>query len=165
MDPRIEQAVAELDDVHAEVVEFVEGCDEREWRELTTVEGWPVGVVAHHIAVGHVKVIGWLDHLRRGEPVPGNGASHDEGNAQHAAEFRSTTKRQTLDDLETNAARLREYLQGISSEEMPREAEHGPAGGVVISVGRMVGATARHPRAHLANMREVVDRDAAERAS
>src|SRR4051794_2936442 len=146
MDPRIEDARAELDGVHAEVVEFVRGCDEREWRKLTTVEGWPVGVVAHHIAVGHVKVIGWLDHLRRGEAVPGNAASHTEGNAQHAAELDSTTKDQTLDDLEANEARLSEYLAGITPEEMSREAVHGPAGGIVMSVERMVRATGGHAR-------------------
>ncbi|HEY7280584.1 MAG TPA: DinB family protein [Actinomycetota bacterium] len=156
MDPRIEQALAQLDEVHVEVVEFVRGCDEREWREVSTVEGWPVGVVAHHIAAGHEKVIEWLDHLRRDEAVPGNGDTHDEGNAHHAAEFASTTKQQTLDDLETNEARLRQYLQGITAEEMSREAVHGPAGGVVISVERMVGATARHPRLHLEHMRDAV---------
>jgi hypothetical protein len=165
MDPRIETALTELDEVHAEVVEFVRGCDEREWRELTTVEGWPVGVVAHHIAVGHILVIGWLDHLRRGEAVPGDPSGHDEGNARHAAEFDRATKQQTLDDLQANKARLVEYLAGITPEEMSRQAVHGPAGGVVISVERMVRATAGHPRAHLANMREVVERDAAERAS
>jgi len=159
MDPRIEQAVAELDEVHAEVVEFVLGCDEREWRELTTVEGWPVGVVAHHIAVGHLMAMGWIDLLRRNEPVPGNPDTHDEGNAEHAAEFDSTTKQQTLDDLEANKERLREYLMGIQPDEMANEAEHGPAGGVVISVERMVGATARHPRMHLENMRATVASD------
>jgi hypothetical protein len=164
MDPRIESALAELDGVHNDVVEFVRGCDEREWREMT-VEGWPVGVVAHHIAVGHVKVIGWLDHLRRGEAVPGDPASHDEGNAQHAAEFDATTREQTLGDLEANKLRLGEYLTGIRPEEMSREAVHGPAGGVVISVERMMRATGGHARAHLANMREVVERDAEERAS
>jgi hypothetical protein len=164
MDSRIEEALAQFDDVHADVVEFVRGCDEREWRELTTVEGWPVGVVAHHIAVGYVTAIGWIDHLRRSEPVPGNEDTHDEGNALHAAVFASTTKDQTRADLEANAALFRQFLVGVSSEEMPRKAAHGPAGGVVISVERMVAATARHPRAHLDNMIAAV-RSHQERAS
>jgi hypothetical protein len=51
MNERITQALAQFDEVHADVVEFVRGCTEHDWRERTTVEGWPVGVVAHHIAV------------------------------------------------------------------------------------------------------------------
>jgi hypothetical protein len=164
MDPRIEEALAQFDEVHADVVVFVRDCTERDWRERTTVEGWPVGVVAHHIAVGYTTAMGWIDHLRRSEPVPGNEDTHDEGNALHAAEFASTTKGRTLADLEANAARFREFLVGITAEEMPREAEHGPAGGHVISVERMVGATARHPRAHLDNMIAAVSGDE-ERAS
>lgn len=164
MNQRIEQAVQELDEVHAEVVSFVRACDEREWREVSTVEGWPVGVIAHHIAVGHTAAIRWIDHLRRGEAIPGDPDSHDEGNARHAAEFASTTKEQTLADMESSAARLREYLLTIPVEELRREAEHGPAGGRVISVERMVLATARHPRMHLENMRAAIG-DGAARAS
>ena len=160
MDPRIEEAVRQFDDVHAEVVAFVRDCDERDWRDTDTVEGWPVGVVAHHIAVGYTTAMGWIDLLRVGEPVPGNGDMHDEGNARHAAEFASTTKEQTLADLEANAATFREYLIGITPEELPNEAVHGPAGGVVISVERMVRATAGHPRLHLEHMREAVGADA-----
>jgi hypothetical protein len=160
MDPRIEQALTQFDEVHAEVVAFVRACDEHEWRELTTVEGWPVGVVAHHIAAGYTTAMGWIELLRVGEPVPGNSDSHDDGNARHAAEFASTTKEQTLADLETNAAAFREFLAGISADELPMDAMHGPAGGVVISVERMVRATAGHPRFHLGNMRQAVSADA-----
>lgn len=163
MDPRIEQALRAFDETHADVVSFVRACDEREWREVTTIEGWPVGVIAHHIAVGYETAIRWIDHLRRGEAVPGDEESHDAGNARHAAEFSSTTKGQTLADLESGAVRLREYLTTIKVEEMPREAMHGPAGRV-ISVERMVGATARHPRMHLESMRGAVE-GGAERAS
>jgi len=156
MDEVISEALGQFDEVHVEVVAFVHACDEHDWREVTTIEGWPVGVVAHHIAVGYTTAMGWIDHLRVGEPVPGNSDTHDEGNAQHAATFASTTKQQTLDDLEANAARFRSYLVGITAEELPNEAAHGPAGGVVISVERMVRATARHPRLHLEHMRDAV---------
>jgi hypothetical protein len=160
MDPNIEEALRQFDEVHAEVVAFVRGCDEHDWRERTTVEGWPVGVVAHHVAVGYTTAMGWIDLLRVGEPVPGNPDAHDEGNARHAAEFDRTTKEQTLTDLEANAATFREFLFRIEPEEMTREAPHGPAGGHVISVGRMVRATAGHPRLHLENMRRAVEADA-----
>jgi hypothetical protein len=160
MDPRIEEAVRQFDEVHAEVVAFVRDCDEHDWRDTNTVEGWPVGVVAHHIAAGYTKAMGWIDLLRRGEPVPGEPGTHDEGNADHAAKFGSTSKAQTLADLEANAATFRAYLAEIRADELPNEAVHGPAGGVVISVERMVRATAGHPRLHLEHMREAVAADA-----
>jgi len=165
MDERISEAVRQFDEVHAEVVAFVLACDERDWRERTTVEGWPVGVVAHHIAVGYTTAMGWIDHLRAGEAVPGNPEAHDAGNAEHAAVFDQTTKAETLADLEANAATFREFLVRIEPDELSSEAVHGPAGGVVISVERMVRATAGHPRLHLEHMREAVAADDAEVAS
>ena len=165
MDERVEEALRQFDGVHAEVVAFVRECDERDWRERTTVEGWPVGVVAHHIAVGYTTAMGWIDLLRRGEPVPGNPDSHDDGNARHASDFDRTTKDQTLADLEANGTVFREFLVGISADELPMEAVHGPTGGVVISVERMVRATAGHPRFHLDNMRQAVSGADAEQAS
>jgi hypothetical protein len=164
MDPVIEEFLAQFDAAHEEVVAFVRDCDEHEWRELTTVEGWPVGVVAHHIAVGYTTTIGWIELLRRNQPVPGNPDTHDEGNAEHAARFASTTKGETLADLEANAATFRAFLAGVRSEEFPHGAPHGPAGGRVISVERMVRASAGHPRLHLENMRAAVAADQ-ERAS
>jgi len=160
MDPQISEALLQFDEVHAEVVAFVSDRNEHEWRERTTVEGWPVGVVAHHIAVGYTTAMGWIELLRVGEPVPGNPDSHDEGNARHAAVFDRTTREETLADLEANAAIFREFLAGISADELPMEAVHGPAGGVVIGVERMVRATAGHPRVHLENMRQAVATDA-----
>src|SRR3954466_13885834 len=159
MDRRIEEALRQFVEVHAEVVAFVRDCDEHDWREADTVEGWAVGVIAHHIAAGYATAIGWIDRLRIDEPIPGNGDTHDEGNARHAAEFASTTRQQTFDDLERNAAEFREYLVGITADELPRQAVHSPAGGVVISVERMVRATAGHPRLHLEHMREAVRRE------
>jgi hypothetical protein len=99
-----------------------------------------------------VTVIGWIEHLRRGEAVPGDSDSHDEGNARHAAEFDSTTKEQTLADLEANAATFREFVVTLSPEDLASEGVHGPAGGVVMGVEGLVGASARHPRFHLNNM-------------
>src|SRR3954454_20870408 len=57
MDPRIEEALRQFDEVHAEVVAFVRDCDEHDWRETGTVEGWPVGVIAHHIATGYTTAM------------------------------------------------------------------------------------------------------------
>jgi hypothetical protein len=157
MDERISEALRQFDEVHAEVVAFVRACDEHDWRERTTVEGWRVGVVAHHIAVGYTTARGWIDHLRIGEPVPGDPDSHAFGNAEHAAVFDRTTKEETLHDLESNAAVFREFLVRIQPGEMEKGAEHGPAGGHVITVERMVRATAGHPRLHLENMRTAVE--------
>jgi hypothetical protein len=143
-----------------EVTSTVERISDADWKKVTASETWPVGVVAHHIAAGYTKAMGWIDLLRRGEPVPGEPGTHDEGNADHAAKFGSTSKAQTLADLEANAATFRAYLAEIRADELPNEAVHGPAGGVVISVERMVRATAGHPRLHLEHMREAVAADA-----
>ena len=49
---------------------------------------------------------------------------------RHASEFDRTTKDRTLADLEANAAIFREFLVGISANELPMGAVHGPAGDV-----------------------------------
>jgi hypothetical protein len=42
-----------------DVISFIEGCSEKNWRKvLATKEEWTVGVTARHIGAGHFNAIG-----------------------------------------------------------------------------------------------------------
>src|SRR5690242_4646600 len=80
----LEEMAAALRASNDAAVELVSGVDDEAWRRTTPVEGWPVGVAARHIALGHREFVGWVERMLTGSPVdPGD---VDAVNARHAAE-------------------------------------------------------------------------------
>jgi hypothetical protein len=41
-----------------EVVDFVQGCSDTDWRKVCKEEDWTVGVTARHIGAGHFQTVG-----------------------------------------------------------------------------------------------------------
>src|SRR3954467_6413693 len=79
----LEGIIASLRSSNEAAVELVSVLDHEQWRRRTPAEGWPVGVAARHIALGHRQFVGWVDAMVAGRPVdPGD---PDAVNARHAA--------------------------------------------------------------------------------
>ena len=67
-----DRATALADDfsaANAEAMDFVRRCTAAEWTLTVPGEEWPVGVVLHHIAVGHGHGARWLHDMASGEGV------------------------------------------------------------------------------------------------
>ena len=58
-----EQALAlaqRFEQTNDEAIRVVDGCGEDEWRAHHAAENRTVNVLAHHIAIGHQAIVGWV---------------------------------------------------------------------------------------------------------
>jgi hypothetical protein len=154
-----ERSVALADDLaaaNAEVMAFVGGCTDAEWNTAVPEEGWPVGVVLHHIAVGHGHGVRWLRDMASGQGVTESAEDIDRENADHAVRMEAVGPDETLALLEQNGAQLEATLRALSDEDLARTAPFGPAGGRVMPVEALAAVGARHAREHLGHARGAV---------
>jgi hypothetical protein len=135
---------------------FVRRCSETEWRLTVPGEGWSVGVVLHHVAVGHGQGVRWLNQMASGESVTETSESIDRENAAHAVRMKAVGRQETLALLEQNGAVLEAALRALSDEELDRAAPFGPAGGRPMPTEALAAVAARHTRGHLTHARGVV---------
>ena len=101
-----------------EVIKTVEALTEEQWRLKTADEGWPVGVVAHHLVAGSgIEQIEWV---LSGHTTPfwADMSDLDAENAQHAGDFADCTKEETLDLLRGVSSRIEEVLGELTDEQL-----------------------------------------------
>jgi DinB superfamily len=139
---------------NAEAMAFVRGCHDDEWTLTVPGEGWTVGVVMHHIAIGHGHGVHWLQDMRSGEGVTDTAEGIDRENADHAVRMERVGKDETIALLEQNGAQLEATLRSLSDDELDRTAPFGPAGGRALPTGALAAVSARHTREHLAHARD-----------
>ncbi len=120
-------------------------------------EDWPVGVVVHHIAVGHRQMLDWLDRARRGDAITKTASEIDADNARHARAFAGVTRADTAEELRRHGAALRERIGGLSAEELAMSVPFGPGDGMAVTTEQLASVAARHCRTHLGGARSVVE--------
>ncbi len=115
---------AHLDAINERVVAAVESCTDEQWRRPTAAEGWPVGVVAHHIAEVQQAFVRVLGALATGEPNPAtmSSAEVERNNARHARDQAAVGKAETLDALRTSGPELGRLLRGLDDEQVQEVA-------------------------------------------
>jgi DinB family protein len=154
-----DRATALADDfsaANAEAMDFVRRCTAAEWTVAVPGEEWPVGVVLHHVAVGHGHGVRWLHDMASGEGVTDTAEGIDRENAVHALRMATVGRDETLALLEQNGTRLEAALRALRDEELDRTASFGPAGGRAMPTEALAAVAARHTREHLAHAREAV---------
>ena len=147
-----DRATALADDfsaANAEAMDFVRRCTATEWTVTVPGEGWPVGVVLHHVAVGHGHGVRWLHDMAAGDGVTDTAESIDGENAVHALRTATVGQDETFALLEQNGTRLEAALRVLSDEELDRTAPFGPAGGRAMPTLALAAVAARHTREHL----------------
>jgi hypothetical protein len=140
-----------------EATSAIERLSEADWTKVTTAEKWPVGVVAHHIAIAHEVLAGVVKTLADGQPGPSIpvDALH-QMNAKHAQDFAGCTKAETVALLRKNAAAAASILRGIDDAGFDR------SGTVLIgrppmSAGQLAGGLlCGHVDEHLGSIRATV---------
>jgi hypothetical protein len=153
----IEARTQELLAASADFVGFVRSCTADEWQRTCAEEGWPVGVVAFHVARGHAVVRGWLQSLREGRDVTLTPAALDADNAAMASEAQSVTQSDVVELAEHNIEDLARFLRTLSDADLAMSARFGPGGGDEVSVGRLAGSRGHLDR-HLASIRATLAR-------
>jgi hypothetical protein len=154
-----DRATALADDfaaANADAMDFVRRCTQTEWKLTVPGEGWSVGVVLHHVAVGHGHGVRWLQDMASGEGVTDTTEGIDRENAAHAVRMEAVGKDETLALLEQNGTLLEAALRALSDEELSRTARFGPAGGRAMPTEALAAVAARHAREHLAHARGAV---------
>jgi hypothetical protein len=140
-----------------EATSAIEKLGEAEWKKVTAAEQWPVGVVAHHIAVAHATLAGLVKQLadgKLGSAIPMD-ALHAM-NAKHAQDFANCTKAETVALLKTNASAAATTLRGIA------DADYERSGAVLVglpamSAGQIAGGImCKHVDEHLGSIKATV---------
>ena len=92
-----------------------------DWRKATSAEKWTVGVLAHHVALGHAAIANLIKTVASGQSVPNlTMETIDQRNAQHAREHANCTKAETLELHKKNAATAAGVVRGLSDAELDR---------------------------------------------
>lgn len=143
--------------VSDEVIATVTGCTDAQWQQLFSEAGWSVGVVAHHIAAVHGDFVGLIGALAGGRTFSPTTSMDDvdRSNAQHARDFATVGKPETLALLQANGVALLEQLRGLSDEQLGRIA--GVFGGHELSVMQAVELIViGHAQVHLDSIRATI---------
>jgi hypothetical protein len=149
-----EQLALKFEAINAEAISIVEECTGEQWRRPAASEGWPVGVVAHHIAEVHQDFVGLLEALASGQArSPGDSMEGvDQSNARHAHDYAAVGKPETLDALRANGAAVARLLRGFGDAQLGRAA--GVFGGRELSVAQVAEwIVIGHAAEHLASLR------------
>jgi hypothetical protein len=144
-------------DANAEFVALVATCTDDEWGRVCAAEGWPVGVVAHHIAWGHEVSAGWIRTIRSGKDVPGSPQTHNSANEAKAAEMAGVSRDEVIRLANRNLTELTALLRSLTEEDLSQGAAFGPGGGMRMSVDNLAGARGHLDR-HLGSIRAAVGR-------
>ncbi len=131
-----------------EAADLLEKLSEADWKRTTAGEQWTVAATAHHIAGSYEPITGIIKTIAAGGSVANfTPQMLDEGNAEHAKEFASCNKAETISLLRQGAAAAAAVVRGLSDAEMA-------ASGTVFSGMPPMSAEDMVKRALLAHLDE-----------
>ena len=152
MGTRAEQYAAQFEAANDALIDAVQGCAEADWQKRGASEGWPIGVLAHHVAISYAPIAGAVKTVAEGGTLP-QMSQQDQAatNAHHAEEHAHITKQQTLDALRNTSANLAAFVRGLKDEQFARTTT--AFGGREMSVAQLVEfVVIGHPKQHLASI-------------
>jgi uncharacterized damage-inducible protein DinB len=151
---RAAELAARFDALNAEIAAAITGCTDEEWRRTSVGEGWPVGTVAHHIAIVQQAFAGIMARLAAGGTYSPQ-ISWDEinrGNAEHARDFAAVGKAETLAPLSESRDTIAQLLRNLSDAQFDHIA--GQYGDHELSVAQVVERVViAHAAEHMASIR------------
>jgi uncharacterized damage-inducible protein DinB len=140
-----------------ELIALAEGCSEAQWRARCDAEGWPVGVVVHHVADDYAALLAVIEAVAVGGPAPVVTRKELAGrNAEHARRFAACTREETVALLRRNGAAVARVIRGLDDDQLRRTGE---VLGRETSVAQLVETVLlAHVRGHMASIRATVSR-------
>jgi hypothetical protein len=91
-----------------------------DWKKVTEVEKWPVGVTAHHFAGVPEQVSKMVEALVAGKSLGLTSDMPDKWNAKHAKDHANCTKAETIDLLKKGAAVAVAVIRGLSDDQLAK---------------------------------------------
>lgn len=138
------------------VIALVERCDDELWARPTAIEGWPVGTVAHHIAVATPHIMGWVRQAASGQPITDTEEIVLAANEVHATH--AYTRESTLARLRRDGDAAYAEVAALTDEQLARRVPLGLREDAMISTKSViVRILLHHPHEHLASMQATVE--------
>jgi hypothetical protein len=121
------------------VIESIADCSDAELQTACPGEGWPVVVVAHHLALSYPAIAGMVQLLATGQIVPPLSMSDlDAFNAQHAEDAANVTREETLQLLRENGSAAAELLRAFTDQQLDTTAVLSFTGGQPWSAADLI---------------------------
>lgn len=139
--------------VNDELIAAIEGWPDERWRQPSAGEGWPVGVVAHHVAETAGAFAGMLGRFAAGETYTPDISMEriHQWNADHAASHAEIGKADVLAALRTQGDAVMAALHALDDARFDQPA--GVYGGNPLAVSQVVEyVVLGHAREHLASI-------------
>ena len=156
MAARAEALAQQFETKAREATSVIERLSDADWKKVTAAEKWPVGVVAHHIAVAHEILAGIVKNVAEGKAGPSiRMADLDAMNAKHAHDFAGCSKAETLALHQKNAAAAAAVVRGLGDQQLGKSAvviTEAPA----MSAEQLSALLSGHVDEHLASIRKTV---------
>jgi hypothetical protein len=155
---------AVADDLEAELREIeaiLRQASDAQWRAVCPSEGWPVGLVAFHLALHMERPAGWIEDALAGKPpFEFSSAETDDLNAAVAGYGILPSKGFVLGALTGGASRMLAVLRALTDADLERDALIDRSGGVgeakVGSVRGLLRVVMRRTDEHFASIRATI---------
>lgn len=149
MSPTVEELATRFNSAADEMGAITERCSEVQLRQLSVSEGWPLAVVAHHVAVVNQAFAGMVEKFVNGEtysPTISMDTVH-ETNAKHARDYADVGKHEVLEKLRDGQSAVSAALVRLDDSQL--ESPAGVYGGNPLTVLQVIeyiviGHTAEH---------------------
>jgi len=140
-----------------EAVAFVETLSDADWKKVTEVEKWTVGVTAHHLAGGLEAVAGMVTAIVAGQsPGDFSMAVLNEMNARHAKENAHCTRAETLALFRKTAGPAAAVIRGLTDEQLAKKATVFSDAPPMAVEQLVLGALIGHIDGHIGSIRKTV---------
>lgn len=156
MASRGEQLAAQFDEVVHEFITTIEGCSGERWGFAKGPEGWNVAATAQHVSGQFPLEMEFITASAEGRPLPDYSWDDiNERNDARAASNGAATKEQVLNELRELGQQARDYVAGLSDEQLDRKAPLPLANGAEVSTQQLIegGVLIDHVRAHTASIK------------
>ena len=142
------------------VIESIAGCSDAELQAPCAGEGWPVVVVAHHLALSYPALGGMVQLLATGQIVPPLSMSDlDAFNAQHATDAAGVSREEALNLLRENGRAATEMVRQFTDEQLATTAVLSFTGGHPWSAADLIErGLIGHPLEHGQSIRSALGR-------
>ena len=151
----------ELEAKLREIEATLRQASDAQWRAVCPSEGWPVGLVAFHLALHMERPAGWIEDALAGKPpFEFSYAETDALNAAVAGYGILPSKGFVLGALAGAWSRMRAALDAITDADLERAALIDRSGGVgeakVATVRSMMRVVMRRTEDHCASIRATI---------
>ena len=154
MGARAEELARKFDESCREMNRVVEGLSDADWKKVTSAETWPVGVVAHHVALAHEGISGLVQLVATGQPMPGLTMDMiHANNATHAKEQANVGKAETVALLKANGGKAGGIVRGLSDAELDRSASLLAGMPAMTAAQAIEGVLINHVNEHLGSIK------------